>query len=303
MRVSVVIPTFNRAAFLREALASVDRQAYADFEVVVVDDGSTDETAEVVAASPLCPVYVRQENGGRGAARNAGIGRATGDLVAFLDSDDLWHPERLARHVAFFSSHPDAVFVHGPVDAVDADGRKDAAGGRRLARLYRKAARHGFGLEALLDSCLIFSSAVTVRRSLFEDVGLFDPCLVMLEDLDWYLRVARRYRIDFLGGHPVVSYRFHDGNACMSGDRVVLETYERIFSRHVDPEPDGPASEAVRAQVNLSLSFCRAGLGDGPRARRHIRQAFALRPRSVVRVDVLKRLAKLFLSKRASAAG
>lgn len=300
---SVVVPTFNRAALLREALESVARQTYTNFEVIVVDDGSTDETWEVVAASPARPVYVYQENQGRGAARNAGVRRAQGDLVAFLDSDDLWYPDRLARHVEFLAGHPDAVFVHGPVDVIDEEGRPDPAASRRMARLYRKAAGRGFGLEALLDSCLIFSSTVTAKKSLLDEVGPFDPDLKVLEDFEWYLRAARRHRIDYMEGPPAAAYRRHAGNAFHSGDKVVLETYERIFARYLDPTPENPLSAAAQAQANLSLSFCCAGLGDGRRVRHHIRRALTLRPGSVARVDVLKRFARSFMSNGASGRG
>ena len=296
VRVSVVIPTYNRWELLQQALESVREQTYRDIEVIVVDDGSTDATREVVAASPLKPIYLFQNNRGRGAARNLGVMRASGELVAFLDSDDLWHRDRLARHVAFLSKNPDAVFVHGPVDVIDEKGRRDEAESERMARLYRKAARRGFGLESLLDSCLIFSSAVTVRRTLFEEVGLFDPTFRILEDLEWYLRVAQQYRICFLEGPPVASYRIHRGNAYRTGDRTVLETYRKIFSRYLDAGHPNSLSAAVRAQANLSLSFCYAGLGEGRRVRQHIRAALALRPRSVLRMDVVKRLARSMVS-------
>lgn len=300
---SVVVPTFNRAALLREALESVARQTYTNFEAIVVDDGSTDETREVVAASAVEPVYIYQENQGRGAARNAGVRCARGELVAFLDSDDLWYPDRLARHVEFLARHRDAVFIHGPVDVIDEGGRPDPAAGRRMARLYRKAAGRGFGLETLLDSCLIFTSAVTARKSLFDEVGLFDPDFRVREDFEWYLRAACRHRIDYLEGPPATAYRIHAGNAFHVGDKVVLEEYERVFSRYLYRTPENGLSSAARAQANISLSFCYAGLGDGERVRRHIRNALRLRPVSLARVDVLKRFARSFLSNRASGRG
>jgi glycosyltransferase involved in cell wall biosynthesis len=304
MRVSVVIPTFNRAAFLREALESVSRQTYPNFEVIVVDDGSTDGTREVVAASAARPVYVYQENQGRGAARNAGVGRAQGELIAFLDSDDLWHPDRLARHVEFLARHPDAVFVHGPVDVIDEGGRPDERASREMARRYARARRRGYTYENMLDSCLIFTSTILVRRYLFDEVGVYDTRLMAREDLDWYLRVVQKYRIDFLPGMPLALYRLHAMNAFREiGDKAILEEYREIFSRHLDQMPGNPVSEAVRAQANLSLSFCYAGLGEGRRARQHIRRALALCPRSVLRVDVLKRFVRSFVSSGASGRG
>jgi len=109
MLVSVIIPTFNRAWILEEAVDSVLSQEFQDFELIVVDDGSTDNTWDILNGYQENVILVRQENKGVSAARNRGIGLASGELIAFLDSDDLWLPKKLSAQVEFFNSNPDAL--------------------------------------------------------------------------------------------------------------------------------------------------------------------------------------------------
>jgi len=109
---SVIIPTYNRRAFLEEAVQSVRAQTYRDFEIIIVDDGSTDDTAAFVEANRQHLKYVYQENAGPSAARNTGIARASGRYVTFLDSDDLWHPRKLEVQTAFMQSNPKAMVCY-----------------------------------------------------------------------------------------------------------------------------------------------------------------------------------------------
>jgi len=179
--VSVIIPTYNRREFLREALTSVLAQTYHDFELIVVDDGSDDDTAAVVQEFAGVR-YVFQPNHGVSAARNRGVALSSGALLAFLDSDDLWQPRKLEQQVAFFSAHPHARICqteelwlrHGVRVNPHAKHRK--AGGDIFARS--------------LALCLVSPSAVMLRRELFEQVGGFDETLPACEDYDLWLRIA-----------------------------------------------------------------------------------------------------------------
>jgi glycosyltransferase involved in cell wall biosynthesis len=181
-RVSVIIPTFDRGWCLREAVDSVLAQEFTDFELIVVDDGSTDGTAELLEAYRPKVRLLRQANRGVSAARNRGIAAAAGGLIAFLDSDDLWLPQKLATQVDFFRVHPDALIAQTEESWV--------RNGRRVNPGKRHRKRSGMIFEPSLDLCLVSPSAVMVRRELFDRVGLFDEGLPACEDYDLWLRVS-----------------------------------------------------------------------------------------------------------------
>ncbi|MGH7598337.1 MAG: glycosyltransferase [bacterium] len=198
---SVIIPTFNRAAFLREAIDSVLAQTEKDFELIVVDDGSTDHTRDLVAEYGDRIRYFFQPNAGASAARNLGIRHARGNFMAFLDSDDLWLPKKLARQMQWMAAHPDILLCY-----------TDEIWIRRGVRVNQKMihAKAGGQIYPLcLPRCIISPSSVLMRRELFDAVGLFDEQLPVCEDYDLWLRVAARFEVGFIpellivkrGGH------------------------------------------------------------------------------------------------------
>jgi len=199
-RVTVVIPTYNRRDLVREAIASVTAQSYPDFEVIVVDDGSDDGTAEVVQQFAGVQ-YVYQQNRGVSAARNVGVARARGELIAFLDSDDLWQPHKLAHQVALFEQYPDVqicqtdeIWVRNGV-RVNPHHKHRKAGGDIFARS--------------LELCLVSPSAAMLRRVLFERLGGFDETLPACEDYDLWLRISARWPVPFIAMPLVVKRGGH----------------------------------------------------------------------------------------------
>jgi glycosyltransferase involved in cell wall biosynthesis len=186
-QVSVIIPTFNRAAMLKEAVDSVLAQDFRDFELIVVDDGSTDHTLEILNAYQEDITLLHQRNQGVSRARNAGIKAASGSLVAFLDSDDLWLPQKLARQVDFFNANPEAQIC-----------QTEEIWLRNNVRVNPKK-RHkkpsGMIFEPSLNLCLVSPSAAMIRQSLFDKVGLFDESLPACEDYDLWLRISCRYPV------------------------------------------------------------------------------------------------------------
>ena len=205
---SVVIPTYNRAHTVLDAVWSVLTQRFRDLELIVVDDGSTDDTAARLAAvdDPRVRVIMGR-HAGVSAARNLGVAKASGDVVAFLDSDDLWHPEKLACEVAFLTRHPevDAVFTdlekrHGE-QVFPSFMRETAVFSRRLANAWYP---QGLVLEpremrlCLLQEVPIKPSAFTLRRAAFDAVGGFDETWSSSEDWEFLLRLARQHRFGYL---------------------------------------------------------------------------------------------------------
>ena len=193
--VSVIIPVYNGEAFLAEAVESVQRQAYQPLELIIVDDVSTDGTAEVAANLPGHVRYVCQPNHGAPAARNKGLKMARGNVIAFLDADDLWHENKLALQLARLASNPSAEVIVGYSQLL-----VPTASESKLSKFER------FGEPWLF---LNLASAV-FRKSVFEKVGLFDQELSQTDDLDWFMR-ARELKVSMIVHHDVVLFhRRHD---------------------------------------------------------------------------------------------
>ncbi|NOY76732.1 MAG: glycosyltransferase [Calditrichaeota bacterium] len=200
--VSVIIPTFNRAAWIANAVDSVLKQTFRDFELLVVDDGSTDDTLEILERFGSSITFVAQPNRGVSSARNTGIGLASGKYLCFLDSDDLWKPRKLEIQLAAMShyseykiSYTDEIWIRN---------------GRWANPKKRHQKYSGWIFPHLLPLCLISPSSVMIERSVFDEVGLFDESLPAGEDYDLWLRIGSRYPILFIpekvivkhGGHP-----------------------------------------------------------------------------------------------------
>jgi len=200
--VSVIIPTRNRAAMVREAVDSVLAQKDARLELIVVDDGSTDETPEVLSSYRDRIRLIRQDNRGVSAARNRGVQAARGEWIAFLDSDDLWLPGKLRAQLSFFASHPGLLICQTEEVWI--------RNGRRWNPKKYHAKPSGYCFGRLLERCLVSPSAVMMHRSLLDGVGLFDESLPACEDYDLWLRIGCRHPIGLVpeplvikrGGHP-----------------------------------------------------------------------------------------------------
>lgn len=197
--VSVIITTYNRRRFLAGALKSVLDQDYADKEVIVVDDGSTDGSAHDAEGLPV--TYLWKENGGIDSARNAGIAAARGDHIAFLDVDDLWKKGKLRSQMEMMARDGQAISYTDEIWFMN---------GRRINQKKRHAKYSGFIYERCLPLCIISPSSAVIKREVFDDVGLFDETLPVCEDYDMWLRITSRYAVQFVprplivkrGGHP-----------------------------------------------------------------------------------------------------
>jgi glycosyltransferase involved in cell wall biosynthesis len=224
--VSVVIPAFNAAAFLAEALDSVLAQTCQPLEVIVVDDGSEDQTPQVAAAFASKVTYIRKERGGPASARNAGIRAARGEWIAFLDADDIWMPGFLEKLLGYpAQTDADLVFCdalitrNGPVEGGTCFERCG------LKRRLGTAARNGVllhSLELLIElDHFIFTGAFLVRRDALTQIGLYDEALYCAEDIDLLMRLSVRFRFAVVD-QPLVLRRLHTKN--MGHDRWKIVT-------------------------------------------------------------------------------
>jgi glycosyltransferase involved in cell wall biosynthesis len=201
--VSIIITTYNHARFLAEAIESALRQTVTPAEVIVVDDGSTDDPGSVVSRYTDVRL-IHQPNQGLAAARNTGWQAACGHYVVFLDADDRLMPEALASNLRRFDERPDCAFVYGSFYRIDADGR--------LLNLAEPQLLGEDAYESFLKTNLVsMNAAVMYRRDCLEKVGGFDARLRCCEDYELYLRLARRYGVA-AGVERIAEYRHHDTN-------------------------------------------------------------------------------------------
>ncbi len=200
--ISVIIPTYNRALFVKEAVDSVMGQTFKDWELVVVDDGSTDGTEELLASYRPRLRYIRSQHRGVSAARNLGVRATSGEWVAFLDSDDLWLPRKLERQVELIRGYPGAALCYTDEIWI--------RNGRRVNPGKRHQKFSGWIFERCLPLCIISPSSALIRRTVFTEVGGFDEGLPACEDYDLWLRITSKHPVIFLqerlivkrGGHP-----------------------------------------------------------------------------------------------------
>lgn len=233
-KVSVVVPAYNALAFLPQALESALAQTFTDFEIFVVDDGSSDQTR--LWLSELADPRVRhlsQANSGQSGARNTGIVNTTGEYVAFLDADDLWAPDKLAKQITYLDANPDVGLVHTSIELIRHDGK----------RLDKSIIAHGQGdlwreLIAYNPYFLILcGSTPMIRRVCFETVGMFDLALRTHEDWEMWTRIARHYPFATLH-EPLVLYRQHDASVsrkyadmASAANTIIEKVYKAVPAR------------------------------------------------------------------------
>lgn len=221
--ISVCIPTFNRKAYLRQTIESVLCQTRKADEIIIVDDGSTDGTRQMLSEAGYPVRYCWQENRGDAAARNKLIELAVGERLTFLDSDDLLMPDAIERMSAAMDREQEEVVVYGSYLAIDGEGRLCA---RRPRRLYS-----GFITQHLFQGTLVHSVGSMFPRNMLEEAGGFDASLRVCSDYDLWLRLSLTYRFVALS-QPVFKRRRHSGNLskpCAANRVTELKVLERFY--------------------------------------------------------------------------
>lgn len=211
---SVIIPTYNRCDFLREAIESVTVQTYVDYELIVIDDGSNDDTRGFVGNLSGGIRYHHQANRGPGAARNCGIKIARGEFLTFLDSDDLWLPEKLERQVSLMKRAPSAVVCY--------TDERWIRRGVRVNQRQKHRKYSGWIFEKCLPLCIVSPSSVLMRRSFFDVAGFFDEDLPACEDYDLWLRASLCMPFHFIGEELIIK---RGGHADQLSSRWGLDVY------------------------------------------------------------------------------
>ena len=272
-RVSVVIPAYNAMRYLPQTVASVLAQTFGDFEVLIVDDGSQDDTAGWAAAHPDARVrLVARPNGGAAAARNTGVQHAAGEYVAFLDADDLWQPTKLEQQVARADADPEVGLVDCWISYIDGEG--EPIGKVMTQHLEGDVWAHM--VEYNLVRC---GSTPLVRRRLFDEVGSFDEGFRYAEDWEMWIRITARYKFAVVK-EPLVAYRQHANNK-HKNYQSLLPTLCRIIEKSFEDVPAAQQHLKGRALGRAYLHTAWRSLlytGDAGEASQLRREAFAHYP-------------------------
>ncbi len=200
-KVSVIIPTYNRAATLERAIKSVLEQTYRNFELIVIDDGSTDNTQQIIHKYRHKMRYFSQLHGGVSNARNLGLEKSEGTWVAFLDSDDYWLPKKLQRQMEFLNQHSEFLIMQ-----TDETWLRH---GKFVNPMKKHQKFGGWIFEKCLPLCIISPSAVIVHQKIFNDVGVFDETFPVCEDYELWLRVTLKYPVGLLSEKLIVKTGGH----------------------------------------------------------------------------------------------
>ena len=250
--VSVIIPTYNRGWIIKEAIDSVLAQDYTEFELIVVDDGSTDHTSDVLDSYGDDIKVLFQKNKGVSAARNRGIAEASGKFIAFLDSDDLWLPQKLTVQIEFFNQTPDALICQTEEVWI--------RNGLRVNPKKRHKKPSGMIFNPSLELCLVSPSAVMIRRSLFGRVGKFDETLPACEDYDLWLRISCRFPVHLIDT-PLIIKRGGHGDQLSSRaglDRFRIKAIEKIIKRGILSDDQYRAAvKTLKKKCDIYAAGCR----------------------------------------------
>ena len=237
LSISVIIPTYNRIDVLPRALDSVFSQSDPLTDVIVVDDGSDDGTADMVSAKYPEVKLIKQQNIGVSAARNRGIAESKGGWIAFLDSDDEWKPQKLERQFICIAENPDAVLIH-----TDEIWIRD---GKRVNPMKKHQKSGGRIFQKCLPLCVISPSSVLVKRSLLEEIGNFDEDLDVCEDYDLWLRICAEYPVHYVDEKLIVKYGSHADQLSRRHwgmDRFRISALEKVISGGTLSDEDNRAA-------------------------------------------------------------
>ncbi|KAB0666489.1 glycosyltransferase [Oryzomonas japonica] len=252
-KVSVVITCYNYGKYLDYCLGSVLGQTFKDIEIIVIDDGSSDNTEEVMSTYVKNPLvsYIKQENKGQAAAKNVGVRQAQGDFVAFLDADDLWDNNKLEMQMALFSRKQIGV-VYSCARYIDEQGRKLDY---RLESKYLTPRSGKVSNYLFLDNFVPFSSSI-VRKRCLENLGLFDESLKMGIDWDLWLRISTEYEFDFIA-EPLLAYRIGHSGQMSKNQEERQRCSDRIMQNFLETYPGLLSPWTIREAY--SITFCNRG--------------------------------------------
>ena len=250
---SVIMPVFNHADFVRDAIRSVRGQTFHDWELIVVDDGSTDATPEILAEEARRDARIRvarQDNAGPAAARNAAIALSRADWLTYIDSDDVWFPDALASYAAYIAAHPDAGFIYGYRHRMDPDGA--------ITHLPARNQDRPTGTTELFRKMYLSHLCVCYRRRLLDLAGPYDATLRRCEDYELYLRISLHTRFEPLGKATGARRRHRANLSRRSGYSRLLQA--EVLRRFVDDYGGAKVLDPSLVRRRLGGLYCSAAV-------------------------------------------
>lgn len=268
--ISVIIPTYNRASYLPATVQSVLAQTIPVQEIVIVDDGSKDETSDVVRHLPGPIRYIQQQNQGPAAARNNGIRHAEGSLIALLDSDDRWEPLKLESQLACLRGR-EVGMVHTAARIIDARDQITGA-------VWSRPEYRGDVFHRLLISNGVNASSVLVRRDLLMEIGGYDERFPCLENWELWLRLSRTTNFAYLS-EPLIRYRVHAGNLIKDLSKQ-RRAYQLLLEKHLESEhaPEVEVRRQAYARYHRAFADALVGQGNYRGARRDFLKSLLFEP-------------------------
>jgi glycosyltransferase involved in cell wall biosynthesis len=266
--VTIIIPTFNRAYILPRAIESILNQTMKDWELLIIDDGSTDNTEKLIVTfqeKSKNIIYIKQPfNKGVTAARNVALSRARGIYIAFLDSDDVWMPEKLQKQTAILDSKPEVGLVYtGAIFVNDRTGEK---------RIKHTTVEGDIHAQEIIDNPIGSPSRVILRKEVFSTVGLFDEQFSNLEDWEMWIRITRKYSVAAIN-KPLINYTESDDSMSINPQKLI-EGYKKLWDKY----PVETSTPVVRSAHYLRLGHRLCYYGSSKEGRFYIKKALQIKP-------------------------
>ena len=248
MNISVVIPSYNRKEFLKRSIDSVINQTKKPFEIIVVDDGSTDGTETMIKSDYDFVKFIKQKNKGVSAARNIGIEVSIGEWICFLDSDDEWKKDKLEKQIIAMKSNPGYKFFHCNEIWIK--------NGIRINQKKKHKKYGGDIFDKCLDMCRISPSSVMIDKTVFDEVGNFNENLVVCEDYELWLRICDKYRVFFIDEPLIIKYGGHQGQLSYSIESIEnhrIKALEYLILENLNRKNKRHAIQMLLSKLNIYL--------------------------------------------------
>ena len=248
MNISVVIPSYNRKDFLKRSIDSAINQTKKPFEIIVVDDGSTDGTETMIKSDYDFVKFIKQKNKGVSAARNIGIKVSIGEWICFLDSDDEWKKDKLEKQINAMKSNPSYKFFHSNEIWIK--------NGIRINQKKKHKKYGGDIFDKCLDMCRISPSSVMIDKTVFDEVGNFNEDLVVCEDYELWLRICDKYRVFFIDEPLIIKYGGHQGQLSYSIESIEnhrIKALEHLILGNLNRKNKRHAIQMLLSKLNIYL--------------------------------------------------
>ena len=248
MNISVVIPSYNRKEFLKRSIDSAINQTKKPFEIIVVDDGSTDGTETMIKSDYDFVKFIKQKNKGVSAARNIGIEVSIGEWICFLDSDDEWKKDKLEKQINAMKSNPGYKFFHSNEIWIK--------NGIRINQKKKHKKYGGDIFDKCLDMCRISPSSVMIDKTVFDEVGNFNEDLVVCEDYELWLRICDKYRVFFIDEPLIIKYGGHQGQLSYSIESIEnhrIKALEYLILENLNRKNKRHAIQMLLSKLNIYL--------------------------------------------------